>query len=208
MTELAAVTKPRQAAALHSAATDDWGTPRGVVEFGRYVLGRIDLDPFSSAYWNHHTVKAARFYDRDQNGLAQPWSGSVHLNPPNGKAPGTDRSMVRACWDRLVEHAREGRIDGAFWVGFSLEQLTHLQGSAMHPLQFWTVVPADRLAFLQRTANNGPPTEGASPTHGNYLTLVHSTRSRSEAKAQAERFVAAAKRISPGWPSGALVRPL
>ena len=51
--------------------------------------------------------------------------------------------------------------------------------------------------------DGGPPIPGESPTHGNYLTLLHTQRSPGEARAQAMRFRDEARRLG-----AALVRPL
>lgn len=197
----------------HSAKTTDWGTNRKVLDVVRYVLGGIDLDPFSSSYWNHYTVKASRFYDRRQNGLKQPWSGRVLLNPP-----GTDdadraavgafdrRSVPRQCWERAIEDYRYGRIDCLMYIGFSLEQLTLLQGSMMHPLQFVSLIPCERQPFLAKCPRNGPPIEGGSPTHGNFITLLPGMRSRTEARDRLLRFREVSSNLA--MVPGALVRPV
>jgi len=190
----------------HSVETDDWGTPVPLVEAGRRVLGGFDFDPFSSDYWNYWTVKAALHYTADDNGMAQPWSGRGFFNPPSGKVPGTRKSLARAAWERLVEHWLRGEVDCALWVGYSLEQLTNFQGSPMHPLQWWTVMPCERQAFLIRGDGDGPPVESTAPSHGNYVTLLHSRRDPELARAQAHRFRAEAQRL--GGIAGALVRPL
>lgn len=134
---------------LHSAETDDHGTPHEYVELARETQGGIDLDPTSSAYWNHHVVKAARFYDQRMNGIELPYFGRMIFNPPGGKSP-LGVPNVRRGWERLIEHYRDGRVESCVWIGFSLEQLTYLQSAPMHPLQFLTLVPCDRLEFLQR----------------------------------------------------------
>ena len=55
--------------ALHSAATAEWGTPPEIVEMGRRVLGGpFHLDPATSSYWNHHLVRAARYFDAAADG--------------------------------------------------------------------------------------------------------------------------------------------
>ena len=83
---------------LHSAATDDHGTPPEYIELARYTLGAIDLDPCSSAYWNHHTVRAGRFYDERMNGIELPYFGRMIFNPPGSKKderPGAKKGAIR-----------------------------------------------------------------------------------------------------------------
>jgi hypothetical protein len=60
-------------------ATDDWYTPPEIFE----ALGEtFDLDPCSPgpAHW----VPAHRVYTITEDGLRQPWSGYVFMNPPFG----------------------------------------------------------------------------------------------------------------------------
>jgi hypothetical protein len=189
--------------AQHSDETDDWGTPTEFVEMGRRVLGAIDVDICSSDYWNYHSVKALQFFSADNSVLNNRLRGRGFGNPPGGKVPGTQRSLPKAVWEHVFTHWASGDLDGFYWVGFSHDQLTMLQASPAHPLQFWTMFPPDRMRFLQRGPNGGPPMKGNQPTHGNYVTLLHTQRSPSEARAQAMRFRDEARRIG-----AALVRPL
>lgn len=185
------------------------GTPADIVDLARNVGGAIDTDPFSSAYWNTHSVKARVYFDKDHDGLRGIWSGFCLVNPPggvtkteNGKRAIVTPSLVRPAWESLVGRWRAGAIDGALWVSFSLEQFCQLQDSPAHPLQFPTVVPASRLRFLKRPASGGPPVPGMQPTHANGLTLLPSRRDPGLARAQLARFVEAGAKL------GALVRPL
>lgn len=230
MITAASAARPNRANALHSAKTCEHGSPVAAVELARYVLGGIDLDPASNAYWNHHVVRADRFYDREANGLEQPWAGRVWCNPPGADEAAGTENLVRPYWERLVEHWREGLVDSAVWLGYSLEQLATLQGSPAHPLEFPTLVPCERFRFLEER-NGAPPIERlgvskvkradgsvrmvstgkpSSPTHGNFLTLLYSMRSASEARAQLKRFRAYAERLTTakGAVFGATVRPL
>lgn len=192
--------------AQHSVESDNYGSPVAVLEAGRRVVGGYDLDPFSSDYWNYWTVKADRYLTVGDDALAQPWTDRLVVNPPSGKVRGTRKSIVRAAWEKLVAHWQRGEVDSAIWVGYSLEQLVVLQAAPAHPLQFWTVVPCERWDFLRQGEGNGPPIAAGSPTHGNYLTLLHSLRDQDVARAQAQRFRDEARRL--GGISGALVRPL
>lgn len=198
-----------------SAASMEHGTPAEAVEFVRHVLGGIDCDPFSSAYWNHYSVKAATFYDRAADGLRQPWSGRVIVNAPGADDEADTKSLVRPAWDRLVEHWRAGAIDGGLWVGYSVQQVGMLQGSPAHPLMLPAVFPCERFKFLRRPTREeplpggkvrkvvipGPPVLGEQPTHYNFLTLLPSRRDPDEARAQVGRF------LERGRSLGAVVRP-
>lgn len=179
------------------------GSPAAGVELARYALGSLDLDPMSSAYWNHHAVRAAQYFDRRIDGLKQAWAGNVWLNPPGAdETAGTD-NLVRPCWDKLVEHWRAGDVSAVWW-GYSLEQLQALQGNgrAWHPGRCVTLLLAGRPRHLVRPQAGGPPVDGASPMHGGFATLLPSVRFRSLAEQQIERFAARGRTL------GCLVRPL
>ena len=68
--------------------SDDWHTPSRYIEAARQVLGRIDVDPFSSATANR-TVKAGRFLTIEDNALHQrhwmPGPATAWMNPPYGR---------------------------------------------------------------------------------------------------------------------------
>ena len=83
---------------------EEWITPEQFVESAKKVMGRIDLDPASSETANG-TVGAERYYDEEQDGLTQEWSGTVWLNPP--------RSEESAFIDKLCESHEEQKIEQA-----------------------------------------------------------------------------------------------
>lgn len=196
---------------MHSAVTDDHGTPRAVIELCRQVMGVINTDPCSSAYWNMHTVKADKFYTMADDGLSQPWVGNCFINPPGTLPPKpTDkpfekRSVPRKFWELAIERWRNDEINGFCYVGFALEQLTRLQGSPMHPLMFPTLFPCERLSFLQRGPNGGPPVDPGSPNNGNFITVVP-PKARSEASLWLAKFRVLSQRLD--YCSGAVVRPI
>lgn len=65
------------------SGTDEWYTPSIYIEMSREVLGAIDLDP-ASCELAQKTVKAAKFYTSETDGLSAEWSGKVWMNPPYG----------------------------------------------------------------------------------------------------------------------------
>ena len=60
---------------------NEWYTPSKYIELARQVLGKIDLDPASSAF-AQKTVKAEKYYTVERSGLDKVWSGCVWMNPP------------------------------------------------------------------------------------------------------------------------------
>ena len=60
---------------------NEWYTPAPYVEAARACLGAIDLDP-ASAPAAQATIRAARFFTRDDDGLKHEWRGRIWLNPP------------------------------------------------------------------------------------------------------------------------------
>lgn len=118
----------------------EWYTPPEVFS----ALGlRFDLDPAAppgGVPW----VPAERSYSIEDDGLSQPWSGRVWLNPPYGPNLG-------AWLDRLADHG-----DGLALV-FARTDTRWYQGAARRATAACFV--AGRLAFLRP---DGRP--GRSPT--------------------------------------------
>jgi len=65
----------------NNSGENEWYTPSAIIEAARLAMGNIDLDPASSTIANA-TVKAAQFFSMRDDGLTQPWTGNVWLNPP------------------------------------------------------------------------------------------------------------------------------
>lgn len=90
--------------------SNEWYTPARYVEAAREVMGGIDLDPASCAMANQ-TVKATRYYTREENGLAHEWYGRIWLNPPYGKL--SNKSMLDVWINKLVNGYQDGQIEQA-----------------------------------------------------------------------------------------------
>ncbi len=89
---------------------NEWYTPARYIEAARLVMGGIDLDPASSDVANQ-TVKAARYYTKEDNGLAQVWYGRIWLNPPYGRTG--NESNIGTFTRRLVAEYRAGNVEQA-----------------------------------------------------------------------------------------------
>ncbi len=92
---------------LESGSTVEWFSPPEIFE----ALGlSFDLDPCAppgGLPW----VPANRFYSRSDDGLVQPWSGRVWLNPPYGR--GIERWMQKLATHGdgiALVHARTGTV--------------------------------------------------------------------------------------------------
>jgi hypothetical protein len=73
---------------IQQSLSSEHYTPRQYLDAARDVLsGSIDLDPASCPEANR-IVRAKRFFSMDDDGLTQPWHGTVWLNPPYGRRVG------------------------------------------------------------------------------------------------------------------------
>lgn len=82
--------------------SDEWYTPSTETDLILQALGRqeFDLDPCSPA--SGPTVSATRHYTSADDGLVQPWSGVVWLNPPyRAKAEFMARAVQEVCDGRV-----------------------------------------------------------------------------------------------------------
>jgi len=101
-----------------SSASDNWATPQDLFDRLDAVHG-FTLDVCASA----DNAKCARFYTKEQDGLAQEWTGTCWMNPPYGREIG--RWMSKA-----VQSARSGaivvclvpaRTDTAWWHDYAVQ---------------------------------------------------------------------------------------
>ena len=85
--------------------SDEWFTPVvPCIDAARAVLGDIDTDPATCAFAQSR-IKAARFYTKQDDGLAHCWHGRVWLNPPF--------SRVAEFVAKLVSEIKSERVTAA-----------------------------------------------------------------------------------------------
>jgi hypothetical protein len=75
---------------------DRWGTPLGLIA----ELGVFDLDPCGMP--DHATATRIYLLENGDDGLRDPWSGRVFMNPPYGD------ENLRLWLDRMLEHVAAG----------------------------------------------------------------------------------------------------
>jgi ParB family chromosome partitioning protein len=85
---------------------NEWYTPAEYIEAARTVLGKIDLDPASTALANE-VIQADRFYTLEDSGLRHKWSGRVWMNPPYAS------NLIGKFTAKLTEHYLNGSIEAA-----------------------------------------------------------------------------------------------
>lgn len=140
----------------HSCESVEHYTPVDIVAASRQVLGEIDLDP-ASCLQAQEVVGATVWYGTGspdgEDGLTEPWGGSVFLNPPGGVVPdeylgmGT-RSNAALWWAMLAGAWESGEVEAAIFVGFTLEVLRSAQGLGVPwPGDFPLCFPASRIPF-------------------------------------------------------------
>ena len=95
------MTKPDSARRLSvhfSSATPEWPTPQDLFEELSFIYGGFILDPCATP----ENAKCARFFTKEEDGLQQPWTGRVFVNPPYGREIG---QWVKKSWEESLKGA-------------------------------------------------------------------------------------------------------
>ena len=137
-------TKPHVA---RNSGNHEWYTPSEIIEAARMVMGGIDLDPASAKIANL-TVQATRYFDTDDDGLAQAWRGRIYLNPPY------DRGLV----DRFVEKLLGEPIDQAIVLVNNGTETAW--GQRLFTAATAACFPSGRIRFLLPDGRSGAPLQG------------------------------------------------
>lgn len=130
---------------------NEWYTPAEYIELARSVLGAIDLDPASSKK-AQETVKAAKFFTINEDGLNQQWHGRVWLNPPFAQPFITDFIS------KTVEEVSAGRTEAAIVLTHNYTDTSwfHLAASICNGICF----TRGRVKFVSGDGDIAAPTQG------------------------------------------------
>lgn len=163
--------------AAHSSESNEWYTPREIVDAARTVFNtEIELDPASCDQANI-LVQAKRIFKIEDHGLIQSWAArTVYCNPPGGlrKEIGKphERSSAAIWWQKMAGEFEHGRFAHGIFCCFSLnifQTVQTLSYQPSHPLDFSVAIPSERVCYI---APNG---EGSQPPHPSaFVCLTHS----------------------------------
>lgn len=84
--------------------TDEWYTPKEIIESVLEVLGEIDLDPCSNSK-SHPAIPANKHFTKNEDGLTKSWDGTVYMNPPYGRE-------IKDWVLKIMEEREAGKIEG------------------------------------------------------------------------------------------------
>ena len=130
---------------------NEWYTPPQYIEAARKVLGVIELDPASSEI-AQRAVQAQRYFTVDDNGLAQPWAGTVWLNPPYSQPEIGDFCQ------KLVTELTEGNVTEAILLTHNYTDTGwfHMAESIAAAICF----TKGRIKFVDQDGGTCAPTQG------------------------------------------------
>lgn len=136
----------------NNSGENEWYTPPEYIACAIAVMGRIDLDPASSAIANK-VVSASKFYSIQDDGLSKFWAGKVWMNPPYAV------ELIRLFIDKYAKHVEDNDIsDGIVLVNNATEtrwfnQLVSVSNAV--------VFPSGRIRFInQQGIAAGMPLQG------------------------------------------------
>jgi ParB family chromosome partitioning protein len=134
-----------------NSGENEWYTPPNFIESARAVMGEIDTDPASSEIANA-TVKAAKFFTKEDNGLEQKWSGNVWMNPPYAQP------LMGQFAEAIAAKFELGEIKQAITLVNNATETQWFQ--RMASVASAVCFPKSRVKFLDPLGNPGAPLQG------------------------------------------------
>lgn len=140
---------------LFSSESNEWYTPKEIIESARAVMGSIDLDPASCEQANQW-IKAKRFYSLQDNGFDKHWEAeTVWLNSPYGQKNRRKGIYGASAWlEKAIAEYEAGMFQQAIL-------LCRGDSTAVRKLQKMTICcEADRISFISPDSEGGNPVPG------------------------------------------------
>ena len=134
-----------------NSGENEWYTPPQFIESARLVMGSIDTDPASNPIANA-TVKAARFFTKDEDGLKQKWEGNVWMNPPYAQP------LMSQFAEAISEKFESGEIEQAIILVNNATETQWFQ--RMASVASAVCFPKSRVKFLDPNGKPGAPLQG------------------------------------------------
>jgi phage N-6-adenine-methyltransferase len=130
---------------------NEWNTPEKIIEAARAVLGGFDLDPATTEKANE-TVKAARIYTKQDDGLKHEWHGRVWLNPPYAQP------LIAEFVSKMCDEYSAGRVKEAIMIthAYTSSEWFHEAASVADVI----CLTADRVKFVELDGRIAAPTQG------------------------------------------------
>jgi ParB family chromosome partitioning protein len=134
-----------------NSGENEWYTPPQFIESARLVMGSIDTDPASNPIANA-TVKATRFFTKDEDGLQQKWQGNVWMNPPYAQP------LMSQFAGAISEKFENGEIEQAIILVNNATETQWFQ--RMASVASAVCFPKTRVRFLDPQGKPGAPLQG------------------------------------------------
>ena len=112
---------------LLTSNTDLWATPQEFFDEQNALYGPFDLDVCADG----SNAKGAIYFDKEKDGLNQPWVGKCWMNPPYGKEIGKwmEKAYNSAGNGTVVVCLVPSRTDTKWWHDFAMKgQIKFIRG--------------------------------------------------------------------------------
>lgn len=137
---------------VYSSESAEWYTPGEYIALVRAVLGGIDLDPASCELANK-TVKATRYFSREDDGLNREWvADRLWCNPPYGRVGESRQIGQTELW---IEHLLQQYHAGNTKEAILLVNASLYKQWFASLWQFPICFPAGRIAFISPSGKHG-----------------------------------------------------
>jgi len=134
-----------------NSGENEWYTPSNFIEAARKVMGGIDCDPASCELANK-TVRATKFYTKDDDGRDKPWGSRVWMNPPYAQP------LIGEFCKALAERVAKGQVSQACVLVNNATETNWFE--SLIQVASAVMFTKGRVRFLDKDGNPGAPLQG------------------------------------------------